>query len=59
MKCSRVNSRIKMRKEKYLALAGHGTRDLPARSLVTILNVFSKMLQINLKYYVSFVCAHC
>jgi len=47
MKCSRAKSHIKMQIEKYLALAGHGTRDLPARSLVTILNVFSNVLHIN------------
>jgi hypothetical protein len=47
MKCSRVNSHVKMRKEKYLALAGHGSRDLPARSLATILNLFINMLQIG------------
>jgi hypothetical protein len=55
MKSSRTNSHVKMRKEKYLALAGHGIRDLPACSLVTILNLFGNMLQINLKYCVSLV----
>jgi len=47
MKCSRADSHVKMRKENYFALAGHGTRDLPARSLINILNLFSNMLQIN------------
>jgi hypothetical protein len=42
-----VNSHVKMRKEKYLALAGNGTLDLPARSLVTIVNLFSNILHIN------------